>query len=210
MNPRLNKAVLVSLLMSLPAWAQSDPEMEQSRRRYDAGAKAVQEGRFREALAEFAAAYEFSRMPDLLWNMAECARKLDERDRALSLYKQYVSEAPQGEKVAEANERIRELEAQKAPPATPPPAPVPTPAPVMTAPPPVPVAAPIVAAETSAKAEPADRPVYKKWWFWTGVGVAVAAGVIVGVVVSRRSDESGPEPIDCDTCLDPPLMGTWK
>jgi hypothetical protein len=33
---------------------------------------------------------------------------------------------------------------------------------------------------------PAPRPFYKTWWFWTTVGVVVATGVTVGVVLGMR------------------------
>ena len=32
----------------------------------------------------------------------------------------------------------------------------------------------------------AAAPVWTRWWFWTGIGAVVAAGVVTGVVVSRR------------------------
>ncbi|HEX3697144.1 MAG TPA: tetratricopeptide repeat protein [Polyangia bacterium] len=35
-----------------------------------------------------------------------------------------------------------------------------------------------------------DRPVYKKWWFWTAIGVVVASVVVIGVAAGHKSDPS--------------------
>jgi hypothetical protein len=35
-----------------------------------------------------------------------------------------------------------------------------------------------------AAPQPEAKPVYKKWWFWTILGVAVAGGVAAGVAVA--------------------------
>ena len=34
-------------------------------------------------------------------------------------------------------------------------------------------------------AERGDEPVYKRWWFWTAIGVVAAAGVASAVLISR-------------------------
>ena len=35
--------------------------------------------------------------------------------------------------------------------------------------------------------EPEGTPVYATWWFWTGIGAAVAAGVVTAIVLSNGS-----------------------
>jgi hypothetical protein len=35
-----------------------------------------------------------------------------------------------------------------------------------------------------------DRPVYKKWWFWTGLGLAAAGGT--AAIYATRSGSSPP------------------
>jgi hypothetical protein len=40
----------------------------------------------------------------------------------------------------------------------------------------------VVAAPGVAK----EKPIYKKWWFWTGVGAVVAAGVVTAVVLGNE------------------------
>jgi hypothetical protein len=32
----------------------------------------------------------------------------------------------------------------------------------------------------------ADRPVYKKWWFWTGIGAVVAGGVATAIILGNQ------------------------
>jgi hypothetical protein len=36
---------------------------------------------------------------------------------------------------------------------------------------------------------PADEPLRKKWWLWTGVGGVVTAGLVTGLVLSLRDPE---------------------
>jgi hypothetical protein len=72
-----------------------------------------------------------------------------------------------------------------------------TPPPVTTAVPPsivasagAPTAPAAIDLSTSPPAEPAaNPPIWKRWWFWTGVGAVVAVGVVAGVAVARRGQE---------------------
>ena len=61
----------------------------------------------------------------------------------------------------------------------------------------VPEAAPVVVDEAPPVAAPEpvaedDTPVYKQWWFWTVIGVAVVGGVTAGLVVGLQDDEPTP------------------
>ena len=35
-----------------------------------------------------------------------------------------------------------------------------------------------------------DRPLYKKWWLWTGIGAALVAGTVTAILLSTRSGTS--------------------
>ena len=107
--------------------------------------------------------------------------------------------------------------ASSAPAAPPPPggraaAPVPSPietvSPMPAAPPPPPaltLAAPAPAAGTEASggalaagpvpSREEERPIYTKWWFWTGVGAVVAGGLIIAL--GAKSDPSCPAGRTC-------------
>jgi tetratricopeptide (TPR) repeat protein len=53
----------------------------------------------------------------------------------------------------------------------------------------------------------AERPVYKRWWFWTAIGVGVAAVVtagVVGAVASQPVNLIGDLPADRQRTLNPP------
>jgi tetratricopeptide (TPR) repeat protein len=53
----------------------------------------------------------------------------------------------------------------------------------------------------------AERPVYKRWWFWTAIGVGVAAVVtagVVGAVASQPMNLIGDLPADRQRTLNPP------
>lgn len=69
---------------------------------------------------------------------------------------------------------------------TPTPEPTPTPAPEPSTTQPAPEAQPTTQAApaTAANETPAEKPVWKKWWFWTIIGGVVVAGVVVGVAVA--------------------------
>jgi hypothetical protein len=81
--------------------------------------------------------------------------------------------------------------------APPPPEPV-----AIPVPPPVPqpldtttnlASAPVAPAESSA-----EQPIYKKWWFWTGVGAVVVAGTVTAIMLTRQS--SNPCGVTSLTC----------
>ena len=44
-------------------------------------------------------------------------------------------------------------------------------------------------------------PVYKRWWFWTGVGALVAGGVVAGVLLGRKSAPQSPACDGLGTCV---------
>lgn len=65
------------------------------------------------------------------------------------------------------------------------------PSPPPAAPMPSPVEAG-TALSVPAEREPAgnDQPLYKKWWLWTGIGAALAAGTVTAILLSTRSGTS--------------------
>ncbi len=51
-----------------------------------------------------------------------------------------------------------------------------------------------IAAAGTAVQPSGDEPVFKKWWFWTAVGVVAAGGVTAGVVAAQPRDSGGFNP----------------
>jgi hypothetical protein len=47
----------------------------------------------------------------------------------------------------------------------------------------------------------AERPVYKKWWFWTGIGVVVAGGVVAAILISQSGGTARPECTASGGCM---------
>jgi hypothetical protein len=75
------------------------------------------------------------------------------------------------------------------PPPAAPPATAPAPTTDVLPPPPPP---PLIGTETGAPAAaPATGPFYTRWWFWTGVGVVVAGGVVGALVARSNRGEVG-------------------
>jgi hypothetical protein len=81
---------------------------------------------------------------------------------------------------------------------TPPPAVLPLTAPAP--PPPSLVTAP-AEPPPAAVPEPEDRPLWKRWWFWTGIAAVVAAGTTTVLILRSRDDCSGEGTTVCRTAM---------
>jgi tetratricopeptide (TPR) repeat protein len=164
-------------------------------------------GRYDEALQTFAKLYAETLHPVYLRNIGRCHQKMRDPQKAIDAFKDYLAKSPKTgrdkvtpEERTEIEGYIKEMEALRdsqaaearaaqTTPVTPvqPVQPVVT-TPVATQPAPAP-SAPVLVAPPPQDSE--SPPIYKRWWFWTAVGAAVVAGVVIGVVAS-----SGGKP-DC-------------
>jgi hypothetical protein len=249
-----------------PPAATAPPEtVVQAREHYQKGLTHFDLKEYADALIEFKNAYRLVQDPPLLFNIAQCHRRLGQNAEALDFYRNYLRRAPHSANRAEVERRIREIErelpvdakpatglgssdrpstggkgpaAATAPPAARPTPPTPTtpqattitttpvptvaprpapsppaatatpaaktppgpPAARATTPAPLPAAAPAAAttpapvpgADLRASAEtpppaPAGKPIYKRWWFWAGIGVLAIAGV-AAVAAAKRGE----------------------
>jgi tetratricopeptide (TPR) repeat protein len=165
-------------------------------------------GEFAEAAEEYQAAYKLKQDPALLYNAAQAFRLAGNHVKALILYKNYIQLYPRESNLEEVRAQIQKLrdaiaateKAKTAPPTStaephpltpdekqPPPPEKPhetAPATTATAP------AATATAPAATTTREAPTPVYKRWWLWTVVGVAVAGGVVAGVVVGTRPSGS--------------------
>jgi tetratricopeptide (TPR) repeat protein len=191
----------IALLLSAPATraaapaaatASGDQGEAKARAEFKRGKTAYDLGRFDEALAAYTSAYEAKPLPAFLFNMAQCHKQMGNWERASFFYKRYLALSPSAKDeaavkklVEEADAKAAEAERRKADELkkqedarT---------AALIVAPPPP--ADPLLARPTPGL-EPeraAATPIYKTWWFWTGVGVVVAAaaGGTTAAVLSK-------------------------
>jgi tetratricopeptide (TPR) repeat protein len=119
-------------------------------------------GRYDEAVAEYRRAYELRADPKFLYHIARCYRELGASEQALFYYERYLAVAPAAPERDEVLDRIAEIEALRARPAR-----------ARTR--------PILIADQPPKAPTASKP-WRKWWFWTALGTAVATGVAAAMV----------------------------
>lgn len=201
-NRAARLAVVTSLLLAAGAIARAEPPsraaVAEGRRHFARGNQLYQEGRYDEAVTELLAGYGVDPKPDFLYAIGQAERKRGDCKAAIRYYQQYVDTGQSPQRTVAVLVQIdrckQELAAatpsQKPPAATGEPV-----APTTTAPTPPVVATPEPPAAAPAPVEPAprsassDRPVYKRWWLWTIVGVA-AAGAAVGLGVGLTQQKS--------------------
>lgn len=138
------------------------------------GHRLYQRGQYQEAIVEFRRAYELRADPHFLYEIAEAYRQLGASDQALFYYDRYLVGAPGAPDRDVVEDRVLELESLRARP------PAPTLGTTLT---------PDAGSSAAPKSHPS--PTWRKWWFWTAVGVAIAAGV-TAAALSSRSDSSVP------------------
>jgi hypothetical protein len=193
-------AVLV-LLLTVGGEARADRAVEMKAR------EAFAAGRYDQALDLFAKLYAETLHPVYLRNIGRCHQKMREPQKAIDAFTDYLAKSkkiPPDERT-EVEGYIKEMETlrdEQAKAAAPPPQPVPV-TPVPPAPPPAPV--PTETASSTLVAQPAappstSSPIYKKWWFWTAVGV-VAAGTVAAVLLAPGGVTRPDCPAGAEQCL---------
>jgi hypothetical protein len=175
-------------------------------------------GRYAEALESFAKLYAQTLDPVYLRNIGRCHQKMREPDKAIDAFHDYLAKTKSGKQKIGADEReeiqgyIKEMEALRdeqakaaaaAPvPVTPipsAPAPVASPAPVLApAPNPTDTQAAATLTATAPPPEAQDHPIYKRWWFWTIIGVVVVGGAVGVLALSSGGKPSCAAPAGAD------------
>jgi hypothetical protein len=206
----LTSSVLVMSLLANRVRAQETGTYEQK------ATTAFALGHFAVAAEDFEKAFEAKSDPALLYNAAQAHRLAGNKERALTLYENYLRVYGKKEKRAEVETHIEELkeaiahdkavatspptgtEPVAAGPTTAPPVAMPAPAspPVAasglpTAPPPSPETPVLVATATPAPDQ--SDSITRKPWFWVAVGgVVVAAAVVVVLLATGGSKDPSP------------------
>jgi len=194
----------VCVLLALSAAALAKPKAkppskaDQARMYFEEGTKYYSLRDFPKAVANYKKAFELRPEPVLLYNIAQAYRLSRDFDDSLYFYKSYLRNEPNAANRAEVEGRIAEMEAavQQQERAAKPPNDAVTPGEAPTSPGDTRIPSPEQVAEetdepeTETEAAPPStdsgsrsRPVYKKWWFWTGIA-AVAVGTVVVVAAS--------------------------
>ena len=186
-RPNTHKLRLLVLALALfariGAAAADEANDAQARALSAEGLTQFKSGHYDEAIAAFQASYALAPLPPLLFNAAQAYRLQGHCDEALTHYRRYLEAAPEAPNRAAAEARAIEMDrcaraereaatshdAPKVASETPQP---PQPIAHVEVPPPQPLRV------------DKRRPIYKAWWLWTTVGVAVVAGVVAGAIVA--------------------------
>lgn len=202
-------------------------------RRAEDAYRQFQDGQYVAALASFEAAYARRAAPHLLFNIARTLHKLGRLTEAVGYYQRFLdlggdgnagqmekAKVYQAQALAEATAALNSAQKRPDPqPENPPPSPPPDP------PKEEPAAMPGTATTPSSEVGSAlavvptpketagptkeisspSTPIYKRWWFWTLVGVVVVGGV-AGGVAGATAGRVQPEPF---RPTDPILMPTF-
>ena len=151
-----------------------------------------------------------------LYNQGRCFEQNGKNDQAVLRFKEYLRKAkklPKTEsdavlqKIAELQGTAGQREAQPVPVPAAQPSAAPAPAaPAAAAVPPSAAVAttpdPLGIQQSAPPPEPQESPpIYKRWWFWTGIGAVVAGGVVTGVLLSKKSAPKSPACDGLGTCV---------
>lgn len=92
----------------------SESERAVARRHFERGKELHAAGRYKDAASEYLAAYERFPAPAFLYNVAQVYRLAGDKQAALTHYRKYLEQEPEGEGSADAREFVAALEAQLA------------------------------------------------------------------------------------------------
>jgi len=160
-GPLAIASIAPTLVTLRPAYAE-DAITRSAKRYFANGEKLFALGKFDEALEQYQQAFEAKPLPGFLYNIGQCHRNLGNFDQAIFSFRKYLTLEPNAPNKEAVQHLIDELEERKA-------------------------------REEGQKrivtkpiVEPTAKPVYKKWWFWTGLGAVAAAGGTTAYILTRE------------------------
>lgn len=196
----LTGLLLLLLLLANPVGAAAVPASGQEQT--ERGILLYETGQYNEAIRSFTEAYRQLRRPKLLFNIAQAHRMAGRAAEAVVAYQRFLREDPDSPRRAEAEARIRELQAAMEKHRTPepggaqatrePPPPLNDAHPVLH-----PALQPITQEHVHPSHTPGRQAVHRRWWFWTALGISVAgatAGLVGGLLASRSASGQGLPP----------------
>jgi len=194
----------------------AEPDKAAAKAHYEAGTRLYDIHEYDAALKEYKAGYLTRPDPSFLYNIGQCYKRLGMPVQAREFFREYLKKAPLDDpNRAQAGARLRELETEANGTTNPPASPVRTapvsegdvsgaeqqprdssvkrsalpPAAGPTEPTATPAAGLNFSNSGSVPVETSPTPYYRTWWFWTGVGAVVAAGVITAVVWPKNNGQ---------------------
>jgi tetratricopeptide (TPR) repeat protein len=102
--------VFAVALLSIRAVAADGDPVQVARSLYNEGLAEFDLGRFREALDRFERAYRVRSAPALLFNIAQCHRKLGELEEAATTYRSFLARDPNHPEAQRARELLHQIE----------------------------------------------------------------------------------------------------
>jgi len=135
------------------------------------------QGNLSEALRLYKAAYELRSDPAIFFSIARVMHKQGQLPEAAEYYRRFIdSQLDQPEQKRKAQEYLGQIEV-----AEPGQAPAPSGIPLLTP-------QPLASSQVAVGHASSDKPVYKRWWFWTviGGGAVVITAIGLGVGLSLR------------------------
>jgi tetratricopeptide (TPR) repeat protein len=187
---RLSCLLLALITIAGPAHAD---DKSAARDLYREAMRLYDVGEYRQSLEDFKKAYLRFEEPAFLFNMAQCYRQIGDKAEAVRTYRSYLRKVPdlpnrdQIERLISSLETAihedqqRASEAGAKSPKQPTTQPTPTTGTSQPAPAP-PKSIDLRVQSASSAPVHARKPIYRRWWLWTGLGV-IAAGVGVGLGV---------------------------
>lgn len=179
-------AACLALLATASA-AAADSDDENARRHFESGAAYLDQSDYDDALREFQSAYNLSKRPALLLNIATVNERMGKLQGAIDSLTKFLAEDPQTSerttietRIANLKKRLETEQAATAPPA--PPAPT---APAAAAPPP-----PTPTPPAPPPAPPAKPNRTGAYIAWSAGGAAAIGAVVTGLVAKGKYDDA--------------------
>jgi tetratricopeptide (TPR) repeat protein len=154
--------------------ASDGTDTKQARRHFETGRALYDLWNYEDALHEFLIVYDLSHKPLFIYNVAHCYRKLGRLAEARLAYQRFLAEVPETDRRAEAEKFLAEVEELLARAHAEAGSLVAPRVSAESTPTPEPLSA------TRTPAPPTKSPIYKRWWLWTSVVVALG-GAAVGL-----------------------------
>jgi hypothetical protein len=176
MRPLPTLPLTLALLLGIAGPARGDQAADRARQHNQAAKKLFSVGLFDQAAKEYTKAYQAKPLPVFLFNLAQCHKRVPGRvhlERAVFYFKSYLQNEPGSPMREDIEGEIVRLERQ-----------------LRALPVPAPPTSIAVDPGVGPPPPPRSKPIYKRWWFWTLIGAAVA-GAAVGTAAGM-THSSGP------------------